>query len=285
MKPNENHPQSDDTPDTAGLPHTRPQVFWDRLRHCGGRLFLCGLLLLAFALPLLLAGFFGDLSFASLTDRLTRGEMTEEEYRGAARVMLYAVSLLKTVGYVLFGIGAAGAARQIRQMVWSESYEFRRDFFVGIRQNAGWYSLCFLLVGLFCGFGDCVLQQQSGWLAWLPVFLYAFLIFPVLLHILVQATLYTHRFRDMWYTCTFMYAKTLPVSLLFSFLFLSYRLSDALGFTARYCVKAVWILLLPLCFMAWYLCVSAALDRYINREHYPELVDRGVWRENASGKQ
>jgi len=281
MKKREDRPETEAyTADR--LPHTRPQVLLDRLRHCGGRIFLCGLLLFLFALPLLLTGFFGDLSYAALSDRFTKGEITEEEYRAVARSLLYVVSLVKVAGYVIFGVGAAGVARQIRQLVWGESYEFRQDFFLGIRQNAAWYCLCFFLVGLYSAFNACVMQGQSGLLYFLPLCLFVFLIFPVLLHILVQATLYTHRFRDMWFTCTFLYAKTLPVSLLFSLVFLSHHLFDGLYFTVRYGAKVVWIFLLPLCFMVWYLYVSAALDRYINREHYPSLVDRGVWRENAS---
>lgn len=59
------------------LPHTRPQVFWDQVRNCPGKLLLSGLLLLLFALPLLATDFFADLSFASLTEALTSAYTAE----------------------------------------------------------------------------------------------------------------------------------------------------------------------------------------------------------------
>ena len=264
------------------LPHTRPQVFWDRVRNCPGKLLLSGLLLLLFALPLLATDFFADLSFASLTEALRNGEMTEDGYLGAVRSLQYVSSVVRVVGYVLFGLGAAGVARQIRQLVFGESYEYGQNFRQGVRENAAWYCLCFFLIGLLRAFISAARQGRSDVLGYLPTCVFVLLIFPILLQMLVQVTLYTHSFFNMWLTSAFLYTKTLPVSLLFSLVFLAGGLLDRLGFIARCCGKIVYLFLLPLLFMAWYLYVASALDRHINRAHYPELVDRGVWRLGVS---
>ena len=40
----------------------------------------------------------------------------------------------------------------------------------------------------------------------------------------------------------------------------------------------VFVIVLPIGILAWFLYVCSALDKYVNAQNYPDLVDRGVWR-------
>ena len=96
---------------------------------------------------------------------------------------------------------------------------------------------------------------------------------------LVQVAIYNHKFGDIFATSAFVYVKTLPISILFSVLFMSHGLLDMVSvFAVRYVCKMVFVLALPIAVLAWFLYVCSALDKYVNKQSYPQLADKGVWR-------
>ena len=60
---------------------------------------------------------------------------------------------------------------------------------------------------------------------------------------------------------------------------MSHGLLDMVSvFAVRYVCKMVFVLALPIAVLAWFLYVCSALDKYVNKQSYPQLVDKGVWR-------
>lgn len=142
-----------------------------------------------------------------------------------------------------------------------------------------WYTLLFAFLGLLNAFGTVVMQTRSDFVAYIPLCVYMFVVFPVALHMLVQVAVYNHKFGDIVATSAYLYIRTLPLSVLFSVIFMSYGLLDSVSaFVLRYVCKFAYVLLFPTLILAWFLCVSAALDKYVNKQSYPDLVDKGVWR-------
>ena len=103
--------------------------------------------------------------------------------------------------------------------------------------------------------------------------------YKIALHMLVQISIYNHKPGDIFVTSAFVYVKTLPISVLFATMFMSYGLFDMISsFAVRYVCKMLYVLLLPVGVLGWFLYVCSALDKYVNKQSYPQLVDKGVWR-------
>lgn len=262
-----------------GLPHNRWQVFGDRVKTHFGKFLLCGLILLIFALPLFAVRMYADMSVATLYAKYKKELLTAEQYNGAVATVTLVASALNVVGFLVLAVGLSGVVRQVRRMAWSEPLEFWRDFAVGIKQNVGRYLIVFFVLGLLNAFDSVVMQTRDDVLSYIPLCLYVFVVFPIALHMLVQVAVYNHKFGDIFATSAFVYVKTLPVSILFSVLFMSYGLFDMVSsFAVRYVCKFVFVLALPIGVLGWFLYVCSALDKYVNKQSYPQLVDKGVWR-------
>lgn len=269
----------DNKSEKYGLPHNRWQVFGDRIKTHFGKFLLCGLILLIFALPLFAVRMYADMSVATLYDKYKQELLTADEYSSAVATVTLVASALNVVGFLVFAVGLSGVVRQVRQMAWSEPVEFWKDFAVGVKQNVGRYLIVFFVLGVLNAFDSVVMQTNSDVWSYIPLCLYVFVVFPLALHMLVQVAIYNHKFGDIFATSAFLYVKTLPISILFSVLFMSHGLLDMVSvFAVRYVCKMVFVLALPIAVLAWFLYVCSALDKYVNKQSYPQLVDKGVWR-------
>lgn len=274
-----NNQSSKSASEKSFLPHNRWQVFADRIKTHWAKYLMCGLVLAVFALPVFGIQMYADMTAASLFEKYVGGEMLETEYRGAVSALQLTVSCVKVVCYAIFAVGLAGIARIVRQSAWSEPFSFWEDFAVGIKQNVLWYSLLFAFLGLINAFGTVVMQTRDDWLEYIPLCINVFVLFPIALHIAVQVAVYKHKVGDIVGTSAYIYLKTLPMSMLFSVLFESYGLFDLIStITVRYVCKFLFVFALPIGMLGWFLCVSSALDKYVNTQNYPSLVDKGVWR-------
>ncbi len=260
------------------LPHNRWQVFADRIQTHWLKLWLCGLLLLLFSLPLFAVRFTTDLLVTAVREQLQSNIISQDTYEATVQTIQLFSALINVVSYIIFGIGIVGILRQVRKMAWSEPVSFWGDFSIGVKQNKGGL-LCFLAIGLLNAFNSVVMQNNDGLFAYVPLCAYVLILLPIILHILVQLSIYNHKAWDLISSSAFVYIKTLPVSVLFSLLFMAYGLLDFVGaLIPRYLLKAVFVMLLPTIVLGWFIYCCSALDKYINKQSYPELVDKGVWR-------
>lgn len=261
------------------LPHNRWQVFADRLKTHFGKYLMCGLLLFAFAMPMFALKMYADLTAASLYDKFVGGEMSEAEYRGAVSALQLTTSCVNVACYAIFAVGLAGVVRIIRQSAWSEPFSLWSDFALGIKQNVVWYVVLFAFLGLCNAFGAVFMQMRDDWVAYIPMCVYLFVLLPIAMHILVQVAVYNHKVGDIVATSAYVYLKTLPVSVLFALLLSGYGWLDLVPVViVRYLCKFLFVSVMPIGILGWFLCVCAALDKYVNKQSYPSLVDKGVWR-------
>ena len=235
--------------------------------------------MLIFSLPLFAVRMYADMSVASLYDKYKQGLFTADEYNGSIATITLVASSLNVGGFLILAVGLSGLVRQVRQMAWSEPIEFWQDFAVGIKQNVAKYLIVFAVLGLLNAFDSVVMQIRTDVLSYIPLCVYLFVIFPIALHMLVQIAIYNHKLGDIFVTSAFVYVKTLPISVLFAALFMSYGLFDMIStFAVRYVCKMLYVLFLPIGVLGWFLYVCSALDKYVNKQSYPQLVDKGVWR-------
>ena len=262
-----------------GLPHNRWEVFEDRMRTHWWRLLLCGLVLLAFSLPFFAVRLFADLSVLTLDEQYSSGQITEEQYKQTVGVINLAVPLFNVASYLIFSVGLSGVMRQIRQLAWLQPTPFWQDFAVGVRQNVGAYLIVFALLGVLNAANLAVMQFDIGFVSFVPLCMFVLLILPIALHALVQIAVYKHGFWNTFTNSAMVYFKTVPLSIVAALVATAYVWLDSFpSFVGRYVAKVVFVLILPVGILAWFLYVCSALDKYINAQNYPDLVDCGVWR-------
>lgn len=262
-----------------GLPHNRWEVFEDRMHTHWWKLLLCGLVLLAFSLPFFAVRLFADLSVLTLADQYNSGQITEEQYKQTVGVINLAVPLFNVASYLIFSVGLSGVMRQIRQMAWSQPTPFWQDFAVGVKQNVGAYLIVFSLLGVLNAANLAVVQFDIGFVSFVPLCIFILIILPVALHALVQIAVYKHKFTSIFVNSALVYFKTVPLSIVAALVATAYVWFDSFpSFVGRYVAKVVFVLILPVGILAWFLYVCSALDKYINAQNYPDLVDCGVWR-------
>lgn len=262
-----------------GLPHNRWEVFEDRMHTHWWKLLLCGLVLLAFSLPFFAVRLFADLSVLTLSQHLEVGKITEEQYKNTIYIINLAVPVFNIVSYLVFSVGVAGVMRQIRQLAWSQPTPFWQDFAVGVKQNVGAYLIVFALLGVLNAANLAVVQFDIGFISFAPLCIFILIILPVALHALVQIAVYKHKFTSIFVNSALVYFKTVPLSIVAALVATAYVWFDSFpSFVGRYVAKVVFVLILPVGILAWFLYVCSALDKYINAQNYPDLVDCGVWR-------
>lgn len=262
-----------------GLPHNRWEVFEDRMHTHWWKLLLCGLVLLAFSLPFFAVRLFADLSVLTLSQHLEVGKITEEQYKNTIYIINLAVPVFNIVSYLVFSVGVAGVMRQIRQLAWSQPTPFWQDFAVGVKQNVGAYLIVFALLGVLNAANLAVVQFDIGFVSFVLLCIFILIILPVALHALVQIAVYKHKFTSIFVNSALVYFKTVPLSIVAAFVATAYVWFDSFpSFVGRYVAKVVFVLILPVGILAWFLYVCSALDKYINAQNYPDLVDCGVWR-------
>lgn len=262
-----------------GLPHNRWEVFEDRMHTHWWKLLLCGLVLLAFSLPFFAVRLFADLSVLTLSQHLEVGKITEEQYKNTIYIINLAVPVFNIVSYLVFSVGVAGVMRQIRQLAWSQPTPFWQDFAVGVKQNVGAYLIVFALLGVLNAANLAVVQFDIGFVSFVPLCIFILIILPFALHALVQIAVYKHKFTSIFVNSALVYFKTVPLSIVAALVATAYVWFDSFpSFVGRYVAKVVFVLILPVGILAWFLYVCSALDKYINAQNYPDLVDCGVWR-------
>ena len=222
---------------------------------------------------------FADLSVLTLSQHLEVGKITEEQYKNTIYIINLAVPVFNIVSYLVFSVGVAGVMRQIRQLAWSQPTPFWQDFAVGVKQNVGAYLIVFALLGVLNAANLAVVQFDIGFISFVPLCIFILIILPVALHALVQIAVYKHKFTSIFVNSALVYFKTVPLSIVAALVATAYVWFDSFpSFVGRYVAKVVFVLILPVGILAWFLYVCSALDKYINAQNYPDLVDCGVWR-------
>ncbi|MDE7352556.1 MAG: hypothetical protein K2O06_05845 [Acetatifactor sp.] len=281
-------PESDLT--IAQLPHTRREIFADICGLYGGSLFRTGLILLAFALPLLFLGFLADqneLAYLSFAREAADGERAAiyQEYQLTDSLF----SFSGIIGYMIFAAGLSGAARVIRQHSWEEPVNLKIDLLKGIRQNVKSYLLmgfltgCWIFLSRYCFAGALYAQGSRVLVNLLPLLGGLIILLPVLGFSLVTNAVYSNPFGQNLRMSLLLYLKrplsSLGIGILMVLLLL---LANAVpSIPIRMLLRIMNIFAAPFLLLAWFLWCSSQLDRFINPKYYPELVGKGLVKENT----
>ena len=262
------------------LPHNRKEVFFDCVKLYWQKLLLLGLIMLACAVPLLTVSAVCDTVQQGLSRQLVDGVIDKVTYNGQAAWLRFAEALIDIPCYVIVCVGLSGMVRVTRQMIWAEPLFFANDFADGIKQNWLTFCLCGFLVSLLNVYLAFAESSGGGLPAYLPLGVVTIVVLPTALWMMAASSVYNIGIGKNITNSFVLYIKTPFVTWLFVALFASVAIPGLIGFVALRCIfLAVFIVvLLPALVMLWQLVCYSYFDKFINKQAYPEIVDKGIWR-------
>lgn len=265
------------------LPKNRKEVFFDVIKLNWKSFLSQGLVILLFSIPLIIVSVLQQLIYLETSSL----EITEQEMLYLLSGQANTFALIKIPCIVILFVGLAGIIRMVRQYAWEENVLFSVDFTKGIKSNVGFVILVGLIVGItnwmsvWCsnqvGFATNTIQSI---LLYLPVLFFALLLLPLSFYFVVCVSIYNVKFGTLLKMSFISFAKKpfktyLAVLCCLPF-FVLLLIPNTICIFLGYLITP---LLLPFVLLGAYLFALNVLDDVINKQYYPELVDRGLFKE------
>ncbi len=258
----------------SGLPSSRPALFWDILRNEYRKLIGIALLLLLFALPFLALHFFVDSYVIAL-------EKAGNEDTAFPHYLFLACNPIATL---VFGLGVGSLMRIIKRLCYLEPIFFFEDWKLGLKQNGRQAALSGFLIGLFFSGTYLFHLLRPNELLWdMPLGIFALIIYPVFLFSFPVIATYETKWSETYSLSARLYLKAFLTNLLPLAVFLAPYLFEMIpDLVVKYIVIFFFLFFLaPLLLLSFFLYESYLLDKYVNKEKYPELYDRGIHRKKG----
>ncbi len=293
----------------ASLPSNRWELFWDIFKGRFGKLCIVNLLMLIFFIPLALLIFMYVVFLSNLgatypfMQPFGVGYLAPPTMDGVAELVTFranvSVFLFLPIAAMIAGVGFAGGAYVIRNMVWTEGIFVSNDFWRGIKINVksmlaitALYSLVFYITLTSTSMIDYVLAMgvDNAWLFKVAkVFSYVILfVFSIMtMHMITMATTYDLKLRHLIKNSFLFTIGLLPQNLFFlvcgfiPFILLMFG-SMFLGLG----IILILIMGLSLLLLVWTNYSQWAYDKFINDKVEGAQKNRGIYekiKESDSG--
>ena len=266
------------------LPHNRWQLFGDLLKHRLGFLLKAGLLTALFFIPLFVWNIYMQEEF-----RLLIGSATEETAYETA-VNLLALSNTKNAVNVLFcgvcGIGIGGGVYLVQKCAWGEIV-FASEFFVGLKRDFGKNFFFGVVIGLSWWLAEYAvrfipLSTLDGTAAILMygVTTVQFALIAVMTCFSVcQNAIYSlSLFSLIKNSFMFAFKGFFPMLGVLLYAVCPMALLLVNNMIVDVIAAALFSVFLGTALLAVVLYSDSLFDRFINRENYPQLVDKNIYR-------
>ena len=271
--------QISDAEALRALPHNRKELFFDLLRNRKMTLFVLSCYVFMFFIPLAVDLFF----FNYLESMAIAGDKLEYLFSLVFYSMLIAVPCIM-IGF----LGFAGAYHVAKKMVWQEGISTAVDFFQGIKENWKRAMLNGLLFSIFLfalvvGSSYLLIFMRSS-----PILCGVGIGALILLFIVFGIVISLNLCQDVYYTNGV--GATLKNSFCFLGLcnwkvLLTYIFTTGVAFTLccfNMITMAVGLFLFAILnsvvIILYTLISHSAFDKYINQEHYPNYVNKGLYK-------
>ena len=279
------------------LPHNWKEQFSFIFKNRKRELFYIGLLLFIFIIPIIVGfGFYNVLinilynDYKSASVGLTGDDLIKayETYRTSYVMYTDIFSLAMIGGLIVFGIGVSGVIYLIRNLYWGELFFFKESFFKGIKQNALMVCLIFAIYGVINWL--CIhifVLDINEWLKVIPVIAQYVFILPLAVLMIYLCTIYKENYFTLLRIALIIFLKHLPTMSLFSlmvlYLYSLLILPNVINYFSIAIIYPIFmvliILIAPLGLGAYFVTLSRFLDNMINQKNYPELVDKGLYKD------
>ena len=263
------------------LPRTRKEVFFDLLKNRKMTLFALSCFTFMFFIPLAV-----DLFYFNFLETVAIA-YGKDEYLFS--LVFYSMLIMLPCMLVGF-VGFAGAFYTIKKLVWQEDINLAQDFLKGIKENVGHAivnGIVFgiVLFGLVVG-GSYLYIFSPVAPIWCGIGIGALILLFLVLGI-VNALTFT---QDVYYSNP--YGVTFKNAFCF-FGLLNWRVIVLYVLTtgvvvALACLNMVTLgiglflfaILNSLVIVIYTLMSHSVFDKYINKEHYPDMVNKGLYKDD-----
>ena len=260
------------------LPHNRKEVFFDLLRNRKMALFSLSCFTFLFFIPLAV-----DLFYFNLLESIAIGDGKSDTL-----FSLIFYSMLIMIPCMIVGfVGLAGTFYVAKKMVWQEGTMVAVDFFKGIKDN--WRQaiingvvFALILFGLVVGSSYLLIMSPSPVLKGMGIgaIIAVFIIIGIVLALNNTQMVYYENPYLITTKNSFCF-----LGLLHWKVFLLFVLSTG-GVIALACFNLITLAIGLFLFAAlnsvvviiYTLLAHGAFDKYINQEHYPEMVGKGLYK-------
>ena len=280
----------------ASLPHNRLAVFWDCFKLRWDLLLKMGGILLLFALPFMAVMVFSKIYQVSLLSALYEGSITAEQYQGAGFYLTIITVAAEAVGLIIISIALSGFARVIKRLVFYEPIQFKTDFLLGIKENiksylalgttfAFIYFFAFVMLKMTNFAGEIDMMSKVAY--YIPFVLTVILFAPAFVLVFTQVSIYKNTFGGYIKNGFILYLKK-PFFIILGINIIVVPIYFLLG-TNMYVTLILggcyFLVVLPIAFLVAHIYSCYVFDVYINKEQYPEIYDKGIYRKTNKNQQ
>ena len=278
--------QISDSEAKRALPHNRKEVFFDLLRHRKMTLFALSCFTFMFFIPLAV-----DLLFFNYLESIA---IASDKSEYLFSLVFY--SMLIMIPCMMIGfLGFAGAFYTAKKLVWQEGTMFATDFFQGVKENWGralinGFIFAVIMFGFVVGGSYLLIFYRTN-----PV-LTGVGIGALILFLLVFGMVSVLNFtQDVYYSNPFKYTfknSFCLLGLLNWRIVLLFVISTG-GLVALCCFNMIFMavglflfaILNSVVVVLYTLMSHYAFDRFINAEHYPDMVGKGLYKLEQNDKE
>ena len=272
------------------LPSKRWQSFWDIINNHFGKLIELGFIILFSLLPILANIVITNVNVVNLENQYTAGILSEQEAINQIFSLYNISNLINIILLLILGVSIAGSVRIYRKLVWQEGLLFWQDFKIGIKQNYKSVLLTFFYIGIL----NFILQylirlyQLSPDLSGINFALAITIVIslysvPLSIMIFVQTSIYSLPFLHKVKNGFLLIMRNAPLIFLGSIVLLSPWLILFINGDLVFIISFIilFLLILPIELLIGFLYFISILDKYINKENYPTIYEKGIWKNNA----
>ena len=279
MRKRKEKPQVTDQDAIKSLPHNRKQVFFDLLAHRKMTLFALSCFTFMFFIPLAV-----DLFYFNFLESVA---ISGEKYEYLFSLIFYSMLILIPCMVIGF-LGFAGAFFVAKRLVWQENVTLAVDFFQGIKEN--WLhaiidGLIFGLMtfGLVVGGSYLIIYSPLTPVACgigIGALIVIFILFGIVTVLnFTQSVYYTNNYLRTFKN-SFSFLALLNWKVLLVFLLSTGAVVALSCFNMILLAVGLFLfaILNSVVIVLYTLIAHAGFDKYINQEHYPEMVGKGLYK-------
>lgn len=265
------------------LPQSRKEQFSDILKLQWKKLLLIGLIVLLFSIPLMITSMAEDVYVNSIGESLEANTDVQQILLATLRYK-NVIAGINIILYAVLFVGLAGIARIIRQLIWSENVFFTVDFSLGFKQNVFQYIVLGMIFGtvvFLTTFLSNLSLTKSGvdsLIHYIPIGIVLVIVVPVVLYVMALAPVYSNTLWQNIKIAIVLYVgspiKTILLIVACGVIFIPTIIPNLYAHLFGRIISA---LLTGFSFLLWTLYVYHRLDKEINPEYYPELVNKGLF--------
>lgn len=269
------------------LPHDRKGVFFDLLAHRKMTLFALSSYTFMFFIPLAIDLF--------ITNYFVFAAINADKPKDAFSLLFYFMLIMIPCMVIGF-LGFAGAFQVAKKMVWQEGISISVDFFQGIKENwkraiLNGFIFGVLLFGMVMG-GSYLLIYSPFVPIWCGVgigaLILVFMTFGMVISLNFTQDVYYQNpfiitFKNSFYFLALTNWKVLVIFLLSTGAVIALSILNLITLGVGLFLFAI---LNSVVIILYTLVSHSAFDKYINKEHYPDMVNKGLYKaENKENKE